>query len=105
MVPGHRLGAPSARPGRLSLTASLCLLNLAAMPARAEPPLACGHFTREPVAAPAPRSHPLPVRRAERIAAAVRTQPYRALFLGDSLTERWQEEAQNAPVWQEHMAR
>jgi beta-glucosidase len=36
------------------------------------------------------------------IKRAVRSQPYRVLFLGDSLTERFPEDA--AQVWREHMA-
>jgi len=68
-------------------------------PAFAEPPLRCGHFTRDVLAKPEPRENPFPVRRGELINANIRSQPYRMLLLGDSLTERW-----DPALWRDHMA-
>ena len=65
--------------------------------AQAQP--ACGHFTRAPVAAPAPRTAESAVRRFELINAEVKSVPHRVLFLGDSITERYDQE-----VWQRDMA-
>ena len=67
--------------------------------AQAQGSLPCGPFTREIIAAPGPRHALWPVRRFELIKNRVLTQPYRALFLGDSLTERF-----DPAVWQQHMA-
>lgn len=67
--------------------------------ARAEPALRCSAFMRAPIAAPAPREAKWPVHRFEEINAAVKSEPYRVLFLGDSITEGFDKE-----VWQAHMA-
>lgn len=64
-----------------------------------ESPLACGRFTTAPIAAPAPRVARRPVARFAAINAAVKTSPYRALFLGDSLTQGF-----DGKAWREHMA-
>jgi lysophospholipase L1-like esterase len=61
--------------------------------------LRCGPFTAEPVAAPIPRGAGSAMRRFEQIKRWVKTRPYRVLFLGDSITERFDEQ-----VWREHMA-
>jgi len=61
-------------------------------PARAQ--LRCGPFDSWPPAKPEPREAATPVARSHRIDIAVKTQPYRVLFLGDSITERWAE-----PLW------
>jgi lysophospholipase L1-like esterase len=68
------------------------LLTALAGPAQAQ--LRCGPFTALPLDPPAPRSDKPAVASFERINEAVKTQPYRALFLGDSITERW-----NMPLW------
>jgi len=60
--------------------------------------LRCGPFAPEPAAA-APRTAESAVKRFEQIKATVKTEPYRVLFLGDSLTERF-----DPVVWREHMA-
>ncbi len=67
--------------------------------ARAEAALACGRFTEEASAAPAPREAAAPLRRFEEIKRAVLTQPYRVLFLGDSITELY-----DPAVWARDMA-
>ena len=67
--------------------------------AQAQSALRCGPFTQEALPAPAPRDNIHARERFERIKAAVKTQPYKVLFLGDSLTERFDEQ-----VWQTHMA-
>src|ERR1051325_3895365 len=70
---------------------------------RAEPTLACGHFTQDPLPPPKPRETASAKKRFEEINAAVRTQSYRVIFFGDSLTERF--ETWDAPqLWQQHMA-
>ena len=61
--------------------------------------LPCGPFTRDVIAAPEPRQARWPVGEFEKINAAVKTQPYRVLFFGDSLTERFDPE-----LWRQHMA-
>jgi lysophospholipase L1-like esterase len=61
--------------------------------------LPCQPFTRDVIAAPEPRQARWPVQEFEKINAAVKTQPHRVLFLGDSLTERFDEE-----IWRLHMA-
>src|ERR1051326_1444169 len=67
---------------------------------RAEPALACGHFTQDPLPPPKPREAASAKRRFEEINAAVRTQPYRVIFFGDSLTERF--ETWDAPqLWRQ----
>jgi lysophospholipase L1-like esterase len=64
----------------------------------AQSPLRCGPFTEAPLGPPAPREARWPVQEFEKINAAVRTQPYRVLFLGDSLVERFDPE-----LWRQHM--
>jgi lysophospholipase L1-like esterase len=69
--------------------------------ARAQDTLRCGPFTTDVLAAPEPREAHWPVQRFEKINAAVKTQPYRVLFLGDSITERFPTDAPE--VWRDHM--
>jgi lysophospholipase L1-like esterase len=66
--------------------------------AAAQSPLRCGPFTPDVIAAPEPREARWPVQQFEKIQAAVKTQPYRVLFLGDSLTERFDPE-----LWRKHL--
>ncbi|HEX3952951.1 MAG TPA: GDSL-type esterase/lipase family protein [Stellaceae bacterium] len=68
-------------------------------PAWAQAGLRCGPFTSEAVAAPAPRIAAAPLERFEQIQAAVKTEPYRVLYLGDSITERF-----DPLMWRENMA-
>jgi lysophospholipase L1-like esterase len=84
------------------LVSALLLLAATAV-AEAQEALTCRHFTSDVLASPEPREHWWPRKRFEKIKAAVQGQPYRVLFLGDSLTERF--ETSDAPqVWREHMA-
>jgi beta-glucosidase len=77
----------------------LFVLVCAAVPATAgAQALRCGQFTTEPVAGPAPRTAESAVKRFEHIKDTVKTEPYRVLFLGDSITERF-----DPVVWQEQM--
>jgi lysophospholipase L1-like esterase len=70
---------------------------------RPEPALACGHFTQDQLPQPEPQGTALAKKRFEEINAAVRAQPYRMIFFGDSLTERF--ETWDAPqLWRGHMA-
>ena len=67
--------------------------------AHAQSALPCGPFTADVIAGPEPREARWPVQEFEKINEAVKTQPHRVLFLGDSLTERFDE-----GVWRQHMA-
>ena len=70
--------------------------------AQAQAALRCAHFTQDQLPAPEPREAPAVRKRFEQINTAVKTEPYRVLFFGDSLTERF--ELWDAPqVWREHM--
>jgi beta-glucosidase len=74
----------------------------AAMPAFAQ--LRCVAFDNWAPAAPEPRSAPEAVATFNRINEAVKHQPYRVLFFGDSITERWQLPLWDAkPVWDANM--
>jgi beta-glucosidase len=84
--------------GRLTL-AFLIPFAAAAASASAQPPLSCGPFTREMLPAPEPHPHPYAQQRFARVAADIKAQPHRALFLGDSLTEGWP-----PALWQQHLA-
>ena len=78
----------------------LCWCVLAgATAAHAQGTVPCSSFTQDHLAAPEPREAAPAVQRFDAIKQAVGTQPYRALFLGDSLTERF-----DPQVWREHMA-
>ena len=67
----------------------------------AQAALRCGPFTQDVLAAPEPREARWPVQRFETINAAVKTERYRVLFLGDSITERFPTDAPE--VWRRHM--
>jgi len=75
-----------------------CALIIA-IPSFAEGPVACEPFTKTVVASPAPRDDPHSLERLAAINRAVKAEPYRILFLGDSITERWTPE-----IWQETFA-
>ena len=83
------------------LAAAISLLSLLAFSgsALAQGTVPCGPFTQDRIASPEPREAAPAVARFDRIKVAVGTEPYRALFLGDSLTERF-----DPQVWQQHMA-
>jgi len=77
-----------------SLATALLSQHAVAQPAR------CGPFTREALELPHPRDDSDRARATfEHIKKAVKTEPHRVLFLGDSLTEGF-----NSAVWREHMA-
>ena len=61
--------------------------------------LNCGPFAQDALTPPRPRENAHARARFEQINAAVRTQPHRVLFLGDSLTEHV-----DADLWSDHMA-
>jgi lysophospholipase L1-like esterase len=86
-----------ARPA--AMLAAAVLIGVA--PARAQ--LKCGPFSPT-VAAPAPRVDVAAVKTFERINADVKSEPYRVLFFGDSITERWEMSLWDAkPVWDANM--
>lgn len=74
------------------LAAVIAVLLAAALPAQAQ--VVCGAFTPYAAAPPEPRTEPEAVKSFERINRQVKTESYRILFLGDSITERW-----NEPLW------
>ena len=85
---------------RLRQTA-LPIMWLAALlcgPGATQAQLACGHFTSDVPAAPEPREAASPVRRFELINAEVKSVRHRVLFLGDSITERF-----DPDIWRQHM--
>lgn len=71
---------------------------LVAGAASAQSLVACRPFTKDVIAAPEPREAAAPLKRFEEIKRAVKTQPYRALYLGDSITQLW-----DPRIWQENM--
>jgi lysophospholipase L1-like esterase len=75
------------------LAAAFFATVLATLPAQAQAQLRCGAFNSfaEP---PEPRKEPEAIASFKRINIQVKTQPYRVLYLGDSITERW-----NQPLW------
>jgi beta-glucosidase len=76
----------------------------AALPAHAQTQLRCGPFINYAPAAPAPRVDFWAVKSGERINAQVKTMPYRVLFFGDSIIERWLLPLWDAkPVWDANM--
>ena len=77
------------------LVAAVLLFGLA--PARAALP--CGPFSGEPLPAPAPRLAASAVARAEAITAEAQAAPHAVVFLGDSLTQFWDQQ-----IWQQHYA-
>jgi lysophospholipase L1-like esterase len=86
------------------LAAALALLPLL-VPLSAEAQLRCGPFTAAALDPPAPREQSWAIASFDRINAEVKSQPYRVLFLGDSITERWNLELWGAkPVWDANMA-
>lgn len=69
--------------------------------AAAQTALSCAAFTAEKPPAPTPRTAASPMQRFAALNERVRTTPYRVLFFGDSLTERFPHDA--PLVWREHM--
>ena len=94
----RRTARTTARPALIGLLAGLVVTALptTAMPQAA---LRCGPFTQEQMPEPAPRENIHARERFEQIKAAVKSQPHKVLFLGDSLTERFDDQ-----VWHAHMA-
>jgi lysophospholipase L1-like esterase len=79
------------------------LAAFAVVPAQAQ--LRCAAFDSWPPAAPEPREAQEAVATFNRINEAVKNQPYRVLFLGDSITERWELPRWGAKaVWDANMA-
>ena len=68
-------------------------------PALAQARLRCGPFTPDVLGKPEPREDARARKRFEQITRALKTEAYRVLFLGDSITERF-----DPASWREHMA-
>jgi lysophospholipase L1-like esterase len=83
-----------------AIAATVLVALYGAAAARAQSPLPCGKFTQDTLAAPEPREAAAPLKRAEAINTAIATQPYQALFFGDSLTQLWDPE-----IWRDNLAR
>jgi lysophospholipase L1-like esterase len=79
--------------------AAIALAVMLPVAASAQSLLACRPFTQDVIAAPEPREAGAPLKRFEEIKRAVKTQPYRALYLGDSITQLW-----DPTIWNENMA-
>jgi beta-glucosidase len=75
------------------------LLGFCPAPGETQSLLNCGPFTQEPPTPPRPRENGHARTRFEQINSAVKTQPHRVLFLGDSLTEHF-----DSDLWRDHMA-
>ena len=89
----------------MSLVRLAAIIVVAFVSLSAQAQVRCGSFTSEPLDPPEPRTAAEPVATFEHINTAVKTQPYRALFIGDSITERWQLPVWGAkPVWDANMA-
>ena len=82
----------------IAIAVLTALLGIA--PAEAQEVVACRKFTQDVLAAPEPREAKDPVQRFEQIKNWVKTQPYQALFLGDSLTQLW-----NPEIWRDNLGR
>jgi beta-glucosidase len=86
---------------RLAAAVAL-ILGLAAASSTAQ--VACGPFTAAPLDAPSPRTESWAIPMVQNINLAVKTEPYRVLFLGDSITFRWTLPLWDAkPVWDANM--
>ena len=93
---------PARRGLRPLLRATGAAIALWGFPAAAQVP--CATFDNWSPAAPEPRIAPEAIATFDRINAAVKTEPYRVLFLGDSITERWDMPLWGAkPVWDANM--
>lgn len=84
--------------GTALIVAALLVILRFAAPAAGQTALPCAPFTQQPLAAPAPREAGAAVRRFELINRRVKSLPHRILFLGDSITERFDPE-----VWRRNM--
>lgn len=76
-----------------AIVISIVIAVAAAAPAQAQVQLRCGAFNSF-ATPPEPRKEPEALASFKRINLQVKTQPYRVLYLGDSITERW-----NEPLW------
>jgi len=92
------------KPGLRCLVAAVALCCCLAMQAQAQAPLRCAAFTQDVLAAPEPREAAPARRRYEAINAEARAHSYPVLFLGDSLTERWHEVAEDRRSWDRYFA-
>jgi lysophospholipase L1-like esterase len=79
---------------RFVRAAAAIVIGFAALASAAQAQVACGPFFTKELAVPEPRAEKWALTSFERIRAAVKTEPYRVLFLGDSITERW-----DLPLW------
>jgi lysophospholipase L1-like esterase len=59
--------------------------------------LKCGSFTKEALVPAQSHDHPYAIARMTRVVGQVKSEPYRALFFGDSTTEGWPPD-----LWQQH---
>lgn len=82
---------------------ALALVFLWPMLAHGEPAMRCERFTEAQLPAPAPQLGDYARKRVEAINAAVKSEPYRALFFGDSLVENFAIGV-GAGAWREQMA-
>lgn len=82
------------------------LFSVTAVPAaNAADPVRCTAFTQDKLADPEPRENAVVKRRFEEINDAVKQHSYPVVFLGDSLTQRWDEVAADHQIWEQNFQR
>jgi beta-glucosidase len=90
---------------KLACLAVVSISAFTALSGVAQAQVKCSPFTAAPLTPPAPRTEDWAIPIVEQVNAAVKTQPYRALFLGDSLVQRWDLDLWDAkPVWDTNLA-
>jgi lysophospholipase L1-like esterase len=79
--------------------AAIALAVLIPTAASAQSLVACHKFTDDVIAAPEPREAAAPLKRFDEIKQWVKAEHYRALYLGDSITQLW-----DPALWRANMA-
>jgi lysophospholipase L1-like esterase len=92
----------SIGPLSANRTLFLTMAMLASAAAQAQSGVPCGPFAGAPLVAPAPRAEQRQTARFAAIKTAAAAHSYRTLFLGDSLTQRWDAEAEDRILWDQY---
>ena len=79
--------------------AALAVIGFTVFAGAASAQVACAPFTKAPITKPEPRIHPLAEAQFDKIKKAVKTEPYKVLYLGDSITTYW-----DPQVWAANLA-
>ena len=97
------------KPARLDSTLgfAICLFALLTGPAltKDDSVIRCHPFFEGGLADPAPREAASVIQRFEAIKSKVQSHSYQVLFLGDSLTHRWDEVPENHTIWMRNFDR